>query len=244
MRSLLVTLLSLIAPALFAQNGTMTQTTRDRINFMGLTIPANGVLYGVAGSADERSLLGDPYLDTTFQVGNVRFYGRIGTADSLGGVPIRYDLYKQEVEFRAGPNDIRAAQAAAVLRFTINTSQSTANHFINVREFRGAADNLSGFFEQVFRGKLQLLQRHSVTLIKANFNSALNVGNKDDRLEKKREWYVAKGNRVEKFSAGKRALLDLMADQQGAIEAFIKANKPDLKQESGLVSVLAYYDSL
>ena len=235
-------LLVLTAPAVLGQSPVMTQTTRDRINITGLTIPATGVLYGVAGEAGK--LIGDTYYDTTFQAGNVRFYGRIGAADSLARVPIRYDLYAQEVEFRAGANDIRAAKAASVLRFAINNQQGSTTRFINVREFRGEADDLMGFFEQIVSGKLQLLQYHTVTIKKADFNIALNVGIKDDVLVKKHEWYVAKGNRTQKFSASKKSLLELMDNQHIAIDAFIKDKKPDLKRESGLASVFAYYASL
>jgi hypothetical protein len=243
MRPLLVYLLLLLpAPLLLAQTGVMTQTTRDRINFSGLSIPATGVIYGVEGEAGK--MIGDAYYDTTFQAGNVRFYGRIGAADSLAGVPIRYDLYAQEVEFRAGANDIRAAKAASVLRFAINDRLGSTTRFVNVREFRGEADELVGFFEQVVPGKLQLLQYHSITIKKASFNVALNVGSKDDVMVKKHDWYVAKGNRAQKFSASKKSLLELMANQQSAIEAFLKDKKPDLKRPSGVAAVFDYYASL
>ena len=85
----------LITSRLFAQSGGMMQTTKDRINFSGLIIPQTGVLFGVAGEAGK--LIGDNYYDTTFQAGNIRFYGRIGGSDSLGGIPVRYDLITQEV---------------------------------------------------------------------------------------------------------------------------------------------------
>lgn len=220
----------------------MTYTTRDRINFSGLVIPQTGVLFGVAGEAGK--LIGDNYYDTTFQAGNIRFYGRIGATDSLAGVPVRYDLITQEVEVRAGANDIRAAKAPIVRYFVMNTRLGGSIQFVNVREFRGEADALGGFFEYVAAGKLGLLQRHSITVKRANFNSALNVGTKDDELVKKREWYVAKNKQAFKFSPSKKALLELMADQQPAIDAYLKDKKPDLKKETGLAEVFTYYNSL
>lgn len=218
------------------------QTTKDRINFSGLVIPNTGVLFGVEGEAGK--VIGDNYYDTTFQAGNVRFYGRIGAADSLGGVPVRYDLMTQEVEVRAGANDIRAAKAPTVRYFVMNNRLGGANLFINVREFRGDADQLVGFFEDVTSGKLTLLQRHSIHVKKANYNAALNTGTKDDELEKKREWYVAKGRQAFKFSPNKKVILELMADKQAAIETFLKDKKPDLKKASGLSEVFGYYNSL
>ncbi len=243
MRSLFIlSIFLLFGSPLFAQSGSMTFTTRDRINFSGLIIPQTGVLFGVAGEAGK--LIGDNYYDTTFQAGNIRFYGRIGATDSLGGVPVRYDLVKQEVEVRASTNDIRAAKAPIVRYFLMNNQQGGSNRFVNVREFRGEADDLVGFFEYVAAGKLGLLQRHTITVKRANFNPALNVGTKDDELVKKREWFVVKNRQALKFSPSKKALLELMADQQPAIDAFLKDKKPDLKKETSLADVFRYYNSL
>jgi hypothetical protein len=239
---LLTTLTFFLAANLYAQSGGMMQTTKDRINFSGLVIPNTGVLFGVTG--EEGKVIGDNYYDTTFQAGNVRFYGRIGAADSLGGVPVRYDLLTQEVEIRAAPNDIRAAKAPTVRYFILNNRRGGASLFVNVREYRGDADELVGFFEDHASGKLSLLQRHSIQVKKANYNAALNVGTKDDELVKKRDWYVAKGRQATKFSPGKKAILELMADKQEAIDTYLKEKKPDLKKESGLAEVFAYYNSL
>lgn len=238
----LISFFALFSSQLLAQSGGMNYTTRDRINFSGLIIPQTGVLFGVAGEAGK--LIGDNYYDTTFQAGNIRFYGRVGTADSLGGVPIRYDLITQEVEVKAGTNDIRAAKAPTIRYFLMNNRLGGSSQFVNVREFRGEADGLVGFFEYVAAGKLSLLQRHSITVRRANYNAALNVGTKDDELVKKREWFVVRNRQALKFSPSKKALLELMADQQPAIDTFLKDKKPDLKKETGLSEVFTYYNSL
>lgn len=218
------------------------QTTKDRINFSGLMIPSTGVLFGVEG--EKGKLIGDNYYDTTFQAGNIRFYGRVGGSDSLAGIPVRYDLLTQEVEVRTGANDIRAAKAPTVRYFVMNNRVGGPGVFINAREFRGEADELLGFLESLVSGKLSLLQRHSIQLKKGNYNAALNVGTKDDEMVKKRDYYVAKGRIAMKFSPSKKALLELMNDQQTAVEAYLKDKKPDLKKTNGLAEVFAFYNAL
>lgn len=218
------------------------QTTKDRINFSGLMIPSTGVLFGVEG--EKGKLIGDNYYDTTFQAGNIRFYGRVGGSDSLAGIPVRYDLLTQEVEVRAGANDIRAAKAPTVRYFVMNNRVGGPGVFINAREFRGEADELLGFLESLVSGKLSLLQRHSIQLKKGNYNAALNVGTKDDEMVKKRDYYVAKGRIAMKFSPSKKALLELMNDQQTAVEAYLKDKKLDLKKTNGLAEVFAFYNAL
>jgi len=227
-----------------AQDEVMTQTTRDRINLGNLSIPGSGTFFGLKGPAG--NVVGDVYVDTVWQAGNVKFYGKPnGVSDSLKGVPIRLDLMANEVEIRAGASDIRVAKAPAVRYVDVNNRSGTgSNRYINVREYRGEADALSGFFEQVMTGKIDLLQHPSVYVQRANFNAALNVGTKDDQIIKKADWYVAQNKRAIRFSPGKKALLELMSDRKDQIEAYLKSNRPDLKTRSGLLAVVAYYNGL
>ena len=221
----------------------MTNTTRDLINLNGLDIPRSGTIYGVSGPASK--VIGDPYLDTTWQAGSVKFYGKIlNKSDSLGGVPIRLDLYNHDVEIRASATNIRSAKGPSVRSVVVNNKTGAPNRFINVREYRGEADALLGFFEQVVVGKLTLLQYPSISVKRANFNVAMNTGSRDDELIKKIDWYVAQNGRATKFSPGKKALLELMGDQKGPIETFLKTEKPDLKSRQGLMAVVSYYNKL
>ena len=72
----------------------------------------------------------------------------------------------------------------------------------------------------------------------------MNTGTKDDELVLQKSWYVVRDKKAIKFSPGKKAVLSLMADKEDQIEAFLKAEKPDLKSRAGLLSVFAYYNKL
>ena len=225
----------------------MAQSTRDRINFSNLDIPnnGNGTLWGIKGPAGQ--VIGNPYLDTTWQAGIVKFYGKLGMSahvDSLVGVPVRLDLISHEVEIRAGANDIRAAQANRVRYVLMNNRMGSTSLFVNAREYRGEADDLNGFIELVSPGKLTLLEYPSIHVRKGNYNVALNTGTKDDELVLQKSWYVVRDKKAIRFSPGKKAVLSLMADKEDQIEAFLKAEKPDLKSRAGLVSVFSHYNKL
>ncbi|AKD55396.1 hypothetical protein [Spirosoma radiotolerans] len=228
-----------------AQTEYMTQTTRDRINFTNLNISNNPTLFSIKGQAGQ--LIGSPYLDTTWQAGNVKFYNKLGvslTADSLAGVPVRLDLSANEVEIRAGEKNIKAVKATAVRYVDVNNLFGTVSRYINVHEYQGDAQALTGFFEQLAMGKLDLLLHPSVYIRRANYNVALNTGTKDDELMKKQDWYVARDKQATKFSPGKKAILELMADKKEQMEAFLKMEKPDLKSRVGLLAVFSFYNKL
>ncbi|WP_020601512.1 hypothetical protein [Spirosoma spitsbergense] len=227
------------------QEAIMAQSTRDRINFTNLSIPNTGTLWGIKGESGR--LIGNPYLDTTWQAGIVKFYGKLGMStnvDSLVGVPVRLDLVANEVEIRAGAKDIRAAQANRVRYVLMNNPRGTTSLFINAREYRGEADDLKGFVELITPGKLTLLEYPTIHIKRANFNVALNTGTKDDELILQKNWYVVRDKKAVKFSPGKKAVLVLMADKEDQITTFLKAEKPDLKSRDGLLSVFSYYNKL
>ena len=250
MRCLLVCLgLLAISTITFSQDNSdiLAQSTRDRINFTNLTIPnnGNGTLWGIKGEAGH--LIGNPYLDTTWQAGIVKFYGKLGMSDivdSLVGVPVRLDLVANDVEIRAGAEDIRSAQANRVRYVLMNNTLGTTSLFINAREYRGEADDLKGFVELIAPGKLTLLQYPSIHIKRANYNIALNTGTKDDELVLQKSWYVVRDKKAVEFSPGKKAVLELMGDKRDQMEAFLKTEKPDLKSRGGLLSVFSYYNKL
>ena len=238
---------SLFAPVTgaFAQSPTiqMTQTTRDQINLNGLNVPKTGTLYGMDGAAGK--IIGTPYLDTTWQAATVKFYGNVVTsADSLTGVPVRLDLMRHDVEIRIATNDIRSAQAARVQYVVLNSADGINRRFVNVGAYKGETDGLAGFVEAVVSGNLTLLEYPWIYVKKPNFNMALNTGTKDTELLQKADWYVAQNGQTVKFSPGKKALLQLMANKKAQVETFLKTENPDLKSRPGLMAVFGYYNGL
>ncbi|GAB3940837.1 hypothetical protein GCM10028805_03260 [Spirosoma harenae] len=228
-----------------AQSEYMNQSTRERINFTELNSVNNATLFTIKGEPGK--LIGTPYLDTTWQAGNVKFYNRVGvslTADSLAGVPVRLDLFANEVEIRSGNKQVKAVKSTAVRYVDMNNSMGSVSRFVNVREYKGEAEGLTGFFDQLITGELDLLHYTSTYIRKANFNVAMNTGTKDDEIMQKSDWYVAQDKKAIKFSSSKKSILELMANKKDQIEAFLKSQKPDLKSRAGLSAVFTYYNKL
>ncbi|MBC8154673.1 MAG: hypothetical protein H7Z72_17385 [Bacteroidetes bacterium] len=245
-------LLLILSTRLQAQDDLVRQVTRDWLNSgAGLTANSNRVIPGIKGPEGKR--LGTPYLDTTFRTGYVVFYDRLQLPDSppasvLKEVPVRLDLSTNEVEIRTKNQGVRVASWGLVRAFGIRDAVgSDTSWFANIREYNPLTANpnvSTGFFEQVTVGRLSLLRHHFVYVKRANYNAALNVGSRDDELEKQAEWYVARGRRVEKLPSGRKALIGLMGDKAPEIEAYMKAKKPDLKSKDDLKAAFRYYNSL
>lgn len=223
-------------------------TTRDAINREGLYVMAatNTSLAFFDIKGPKGGVVGDSYLDSTWTLGSVKLFQKIGApgreGDSIANVPLRLDLYTNELELKANDaKDIRAVKGTQIRFFTLESPQRRI--FLNARSFR-SEDNLQGFVELVAGGRISLVEFTKLNIIKPNYNEALSVGSKDTKLVKTSQYYVVKGNTLFPLTTSKKKVLDALADRADDVEKFIKTNSLNLKSRTDLAKVFEYYNNL
>ncbi len=225
----------------------LTNTARDLINLNGFKINANNVntgLFGIKGP--KGNLIGDPYLDSTWRTGSIKLYKKIGPpgreGDSIANVPLRLDLFVNELEIQIpSTNDTRVLAGDYIRFFTLEGLERRI--FLNVNQFR-SEDNMKGFVELIKAGRLSLVELTKLSIIKPTYNDAMALGTKDTKIVKNSQYFVVKGNTLISIGTSKKKLLDAMADRADDVEEFIKTNKLSLKSRSDITKVFAYYNSL
>jgi hypothetical protein len=82
--------------------------------------------------------------------------------------------------------------------------------------------------------------------LKANYEGGYSADRRYDQFVDKYDlYYMKKGENVlYKARKSKKQVIAAFPDHEKEISAYIKSNKLDLKEDSSLVSLLAYYDSL
>jgi hypothetical protein len=233
----------------FAQqsNEALMQTTRDAINLRGLVIPTNGssmALFGIKGAKGD--VVGDPYLDSAWQKGNIKLLRKIGPpgreGDSISNVSLRLDLWANELEIKVdNEKDIRVVGADMIALFTFNTPSERV--FVNTKGFN-CEDELKGFIEIIEAGRLSLLAYTKLNIIKPTYNEAMNTGSKDTKISKNNQFYYLKGLTLYRLGSTKKKLLEAMPDRADDIEKFLKTNDLSLKNREDLGKIFAYYNSL
>ena len=225
------------SPLVQAQNGSVTQSGAANAH---LSMPS--LIVGTKDPKGKR--IGSPYLDTSWQVATIRFYQPLNPAtsvDSLTGVPVRLNLATGELEVKANASSaVRVAKAASIRSVQFGDAQMDL--FVNSQQYAPFPGSLTGFVEQVAVGSLTLLRYPYLYRIKANFNAAMGTGSPHDELIQKQAWYVVKAGQVSAFSPGRRAILTLMNDKRGDLEAYLKREQPDLQSKGGLRAVFTYYN--
>jgi hypothetical protein len=236
----------LIAHTLQAQ---VNETLRDILNGKGGSLAnPNGsrTVFGVKNSQTGK-IIGDVYLDTTWHEGNIKLYKKIGPpgreGDTIHSVPVRYDIYLNEVEVMANNyNDIRAVEAQHIQYFDMR-QRNNQRFFVNMHEFETDEAKV-GFVERTTDGKLKIYLQTKIKVIKPTYNEALNTGSRDAKILKDEVMFVGEGKKITKLSPSKKRLLELMSDKTTQIEAFAKTQDLNYRDIHDAIRLVAYYNSL
>lgn len=230
-----------------AQNTTngMSNVARDMMNTEGLKVPlnANVGLFGIKGPRGE--VVGNPYLDSTWKEGSIKLFQKIGPpgreGDSIANVPIRLDLYANEVEIKTPANEIRAVSGSMVRFFTIEGIERRV--FMNARQFR-AEEPVQGFMELIASGRISLVEYTKLNIIKPSFNEALGTGSRDTKISKSPQYFAVRGNTLFQIGTSKKKLLEALGDRADDVEKFIKTNDLSMKSRADMAKIFAYYNNL
>jgi hypothetical protein len=102
-------------------------------------------------------------------------------------------------------------------------------------------NNVNAFYEVLNDGRISLLKRtrKKVNEIKA-FDSTVAV----KRIAEVHDYYLSRKGELFRLKKDRKTLLALLNDQAEQIEKFINQNKLNIKDETQLISIISYYNSL
>jgi len=101
----------------------------------------------------------------------------------------------------------------------------------------------NGFFEIVFKGKVSLLRKYEIEILRANYSMQFDTGYKNDRLSLKQELYLQKDNQAA-VANKKNKLLEVLSDKNNDVILYIKREKLSVKDHRDLIKILAFYNQL
>jgi hypothetical protein len=214
-------------------------STLDRLGgFHGNNVP--DMLYGIPFPPGK--VIGDTYLSTDWKYATVLLYEN---DKMIEGVPTRYDVATNELEFNA-KNGIKVLPGNKIRNFVwVDTQINEPGFFINAREFKNI-DNvpLDGFYQVLSDGAMPLLKRTKITVKKADYNAALSVGSRDDKILKIYELFYAKDNIVYKIPSNAKKLVSVFGDKSSEMKKYIDDNSLAAGKEQDLIKIFEYYNSL
>ena len=156
---------------------------------------------------------------------------------------IRVILYGNDIEFNT-PEGIKVISGTLIKSFTLQKPNQLPKTYISTLEFVDNYDKIKpSFFEILVDGKIKLLEYVKVNIVKPDYVEAFNVGSKDIKITKDRQFFITKGGEVLKLNTNKKEILELMTDKKAAVETFIKQNNLSVKDRVDLLQIFSFYNN-
>jgi len=162
-----------------------------------------------------------------------------GAKISYKDVDLKYNTYSDELFFK-NPKD------GAMLSFVLPATafSLTVNGKIDIyRNGFPEIDNFTtkSYYQVIFDGGIKLLFKSYKTLSQIKpYNSTITEKKFVDNFA----YYVFKDNLMTKFKPSKNAFLEILSSKSSEIDAFIKKEKINFKDNQDLAKVFVYYSTL
>lgn len=174
---------------------------------------------------------GTPFLYKDFLEGTVILVN----GKKYENIPLKYNAFKDELYFR-NPKD------NSLLSFVIPVKEFelSGQRYINGLP---AIDNFTEktFYELLTDGEIKLLvKNYKYILENKPYNSAII----EKKYEDIRSYFILKDGKMNRFKPSKKDFLIIFEDKSLKIDAFLKKEKIDFKNNLDLVRVIEYYNSL
>lgn len=178
---------------------------------------------------------GSPYLSDEWSMGTITLHNG-SVIDSL---EMRYNVFAGEIHYKHDGNVYILGSPDSVRYISMYGER----YFVYLPYTDKKEGTLKDYFEFLSGDVAQLLVRHTVTKIKSNYNVALDVGEKDDRLEHKNAYYLRKDKSIVLIDRKGETVLDLLSDKSRELRDFVSRNRLSFTREADLKRIVDHYNS-
>lgn len=183
----------------------------------------------------EKDINGSPYLNDEFIKGSIYTVSKTQYAD----VPLRYNIYNDEIEFQTSDNKILALSTPEIVEKVV-----FGKYTMEYIPFEAGNKVKRGFFKLLLEGKVSLYARPEIHFEGPKPPAAYQEAQPAKFHPKDDRYYIRTGQEVAQSVGNKKELIGLFPDHKNEIEAFIKKNKINIKKPEELKSLVEYYNSL
>jgi len=117
--------------------------------------------------------------------------------------------------------------------------------FVNGKEYVSQSQ-MRSLLEVLSSGKFSLYREPTYSIAKPNYNVAMNVGEKDEKVFRAENYYYAPGDgkNLTLLPTKKKAITAIFGDKTEAIKKYIDDKDLRLSRQDDLAKVFDYYNSL
>ena len=183
----------------------------------------------------EADIQGSPYLNDEFIEGSVFTTSKT----QYEGVPLRYNIYNDDIEFRSDDGQVMVLAAPEVLEkveFGDYQFEYIFYHVVNKTR--------RGFFTVIEKGKASLYSRPQIKFEEAKQPAAYQDAQPAKFTKRPDVYYIRIDMEAAKPVTKQKDLQEAFSDHKAEIASFIKKNKIKANSPESLKELVQYYNSL
>jgi len=225
MKKLIIIALFLIAGKTYAQIEYQISSVMDlmKINKTGQT------------TISEEDIEGSPYLNEEFIKGTVYTTNKYQYND----IPLRYNIYNGDVEFKTPDNKILAIAASETIEKIV-----FGNYTLEYIPYISVKKAENGYLLVLSKGKVSLYAKPEITYVAPTKAAAYKDAEPAKFQRRNDTFYLRIGSETAKSVGNKKDLNGAFPDHQAEIEAFLKKNKISTSKADELKSLVEFYNAL
>lgn len=209
------------------------QNARDQIAAGAHTNP-NSMVFGVPLPPGE--VEGNYYLNSDFRKANFELATSTKVYENF---LIRYDLRSNLIEINY-EDGIRGLDGNKVKYFDLENIGGYAR-YINAAEIKGTGEDLPKnlFLQVLVEDDIPLYRYEDIYVKKADYNIALNVGSRNDKILKKPVYLTVVGGNVVEIRKGKKSnIFTLIPEKEKELRALAKTEKIKVREEEDYIYLI------
>ncbi len=235
MRKVIMSTLLVASGIAYAQDFTPNSYSSSYSSTLSINnLGGDHAVFGVKSENSGRALKydeisGSPYYSVEFHSAKV--------AENFDKVPVRYNSYKDEVEFQKEGKPLVLPKEEPFSRIEISSPKSTM-------VLLQTNDELSGYFFEIVNGKNKLYKK-----VKTKFNDAVPATNSyaSDKAAFFKTldpvYYIKTEKGFIKKPKKLKDILEVLPDKKESLEAFFKSNNIKLNKEEDLIKVVNFLNA-
>lgn len=158
---------------------------------------------------------------------------KLKNGGKVDAFPMRFDLMGQGLEIFLG-SETKLLPGSMIEEFYLEGPLGGLHHFVNLSPYFGFQGFSDGFFEVMIEDDWTLLQKAEIEILKPNYVVALDAGNMNQSIIRKDVYYLFHDGELVRIPKQKKKAIRVLGDYVEDIEARVKAQKLNLKQEASL----------
>lgn len=180
------------------------------------------------------STIGDYYLESDWLHGDIYLKEDV----KLESLYFRYNAKDNYFEIKT-ETEIKILPGKRVNNFSWTNNQNEFDgEYVNAAQYNSNGTTMNTFFRVVEEDKFDLLVGNRFKLVPGNYNTALNVGEKNDKIIKEEVFYIGSDNKLMEVDLNKKKFTkDLEKFSGKDLSSFIKSNKINPKNPQDLILI-------